>query len=297
MAITRQILREYTNGNVCVKLYTDGTKTREWDGEAKPLHPESIDLKITDWCDAGCAWCHESSTMRGKHADYGFLKNLLQSMPYGMEVALGGGDTLSYPKLGQFTSRYSDRLIFNLTINEQHVERYKTKIQLLRAIEAIHGLGVSYHDGKSLGLIVDEDTVVHIIAGVADPFVVAKLLKEGRKVLILGYKDYGRAGRYVHTPEILKELRRWKYFLPMLLLIGGTIAFDNLALEQLKVRRVVGEGIWASHYMGDDGRFTMYVDAIEKMFAKSSTSTRMKIPQDWGVQEMFQHIQRNENEI
>jgi len=59
------ILHSYQNGNTLVNLYNDGTKTREYEGEPKPVFPESIDVKITNYCDAGCTFCHEKSTRLG----------------------------------------------------------------------------------------------------------------------------------------------------------------------------------------------------------------------------------------
>ena len=48
-----------------------------------------MDLKITDWCDAGCAWCHEGSTLRGRHADLDEALELLSVLPAGAEIAIG----------------------------------------------------------------------------------------------------------------------------------------------------------------------------------------------------------------
>lgn len=62
------IINTYKNGNTSVTLYNDGTKVREYEGTPNIVHPESIDVKITNYCDLGCAYCHESSTTEGKHA-------------------------------------------------------------------------------------------------------------------------------------------------------------------------------------------------------------------------------------
>jgi hypothetical protein len=35
----------------------DGSKIRSWEGVACPEYPESMDLKITDFCDANCIFC------------------------------------------------------------------------------------------------------------------------------------------------------------------------------------------------------------------------------------------------
>jgi intein/homing endonuclease len=50
-------INTYQNGNTTVTLMSDGTKIREYEGVPLVLHPESIDIKITDYCDMGCSYC------------------------------------------------------------------------------------------------------------------------------------------------------------------------------------------------------------------------------------------------
>ena len=74
-------LAAYTNGNCSIEIHDDGTKTREWDGDAQPKFPESMDLKITDWCDGGCLYCHEKSTVNGRHSYLEDIQRLLSPLP------------------------------------------------------------------------------------------------------------------------------------------------------------------------------------------------------------------------
>ena len=53
----------------------------------------------------------------------------------------------------------------------------------------------------------------------------------------------------------------------------SVVSFDNLAIEQLDVKRLMSEEEWNQFYMGNDGNFTMYIDLVEKQFATSSIST------------------------
>ena len=50
------------------------------------------------------------------------------------------------------------------------------------------------------------------------------------------------------------------------------VSFDNLAIEQLEVKRLVKDDEWEEFYMGDDGNFTYYIDMVERKFAQSSTA-------------------------
>jgi len=93
------VIAGYLNGGYSVTIEADGTKTRKTiDPSVPPVHPEHMDLKITDWCDAGCCWCHEGSTRRGKHGSIDATLDLLSDLPAGVEIAIGGGDPLSHPR-------------------------------------------------------------------------------------------------------------------------------------------------------------------------------------------------------
>ena len=59
----------YPNGNYHVEIFEDGTKIRENNLDFfEAQFPENIDLKITNYCDVNCAFCHEDSTIRGEHS-------------------------------------------------------------------------------------------------------------------------------------------------------------------------------------------------------------------------------------
>ena len=74
-------------------------------------------------------------------------------------------------------------------------------------------------------------------------------------------------------------------------IIGG---LTSTAIKQLKLQRFFSKEEWEKFYMGDDGKFTMYVDLVKKQYAKSSTSTtRYQIKDTDTAQSIFNAI-RNE---
>ena len=95
-------IAQYKNGNTTVTIMNDGTKIREYENTAKIVHPESIDIKITDYCDMGCSYCHESSTTKGIHGDLNKLLEVISELPAGIELAIGGGNPLSHPNHVEF---------------------------------------------------------------------------------------------------------------------------------------------------------------------------------------------------
>jgi len=98
------LMGSYKNGNYKVSIYSDGTKIRENDlDNLTPSFPENIDLKITNYCDAGCLYCHEDSTKQGLHGNLnvGFIETL---QPF-TELAIGGGNPLDHPDLIYFLEK------------------------------------------------------------------------------------------------------------------------------------------------------------------------------------------------
>ena len=273
-----ELLGKYKNGNYDVKIYDDGTKIRynELDN-LTPDFPESIDMKITNYCEYNCPMCHEKSSIKGKHAllDKECFKFLKTLHPY-TELAIGGGDPLMFPNLTNFLCYLSGelKLIPNITIKQESFLEYKEDIDYMIKNKALYGLGisVSHYDEKFVEKIKDYDNIVlHVIAGYTPFDEIMKFANKGLKILILGYKQCGR-GIDFYNEEIEKEITKLDYNLSSVLNSFKVVSFDNLALTQLDVRRFLSNEEWDQFYMGDDGNHTMYIDLVEKKFAKNSTS-------------------------
>ncbi len=270
---TTPLLGSYRNGGYLVELHADGTKVRtELDPAQPPRLPEQMDLKITDWCDAGCAWCHEESTTKGTHCDVERTLALLKAMPHGSEVAIGGGDPLSHPDFERLVRGLRGfGIVPSVTVNGRHFERHREVLERLTHDKQLFGVGVSYHDS-----IPDwdyEHMVLHLIAGVNPPSVLDGV---GRrlKVLLLGYKRFGRGRKLfeVRPEPVRRTLAGW-YRELFAVAQNHHLSFDNLAIEQLKPERLFRDPqAYRQQYMGPEGQFSMYVDAVTETFALSSYS-------------------------
>jgi len=266
----------YRNGNCKVIIKPDGTKIREGNS---PELPESIDLKITGYCDAGCSWCHESSTKLGRHADPYFICSLINEMIPGTELAIGGGNPLTHPKLSAILKYANARMVYaSLTVNHKHLE--KTPVNLLQA-----GLGVSVPlngvFSRWLKNNYSDRIVFHVILGLHKPSILEKIRSQfpDPKILLLGYKNFG-FGTRIHP-----RLHEWQ----SIDFSGALFAFDNLAVEQLALRQKIPKEVFDKHYMGNDGSHTMYIDAVAQQFAISSISKRLSC-KHLSLREMFQRI-------
>lgn len=288
-------MREYVNGNCLVCLHADGTKTRTWEGVAAPVFPESVDLKVTDCCDNACAFCHECSTPAGKEADPAAVEDLVRNLPPGVELAIGGGDPLTWEPLEDVAWELRRRgLIPNLTVNQKSISDFgfDSRLQRFKALMPLfYGIGWSgAWESLDIYRIPDDKLVHHLIAGIDAPKDCG--FHGDKKVLILGYKQYGRGVKY-YSDVVKRNLNHWRYCLPAILSRPGTTSLDNLALEQLGVRGRVDEKVWKRCYMGDDGAFTMYVDAVKMEYAVSSTSPRKPLD-GMSIKEAFQALRLEE---
>lgn len=255
-------LGKQTNGNYRYILYSDGTKFREDVVEYKPLFPETMDVKITNYCDAGCYFCHENSTREGLHGDLdaSYWKDCgLQ------EIAIGGGNPLSHPGLSSFLEDMKSlKKICNITVNSFHAQKPEVskRLEVMRSKNMVHGVGISYHPVFFDNVLYnDENMVVHFIIGIHPIEMVRKLLEKRKlKILLLGYKTFGRGAKY--TPSGLGDWQKGWESLP-----AKSISLDNLAIEQLEIDVSSNK-----NYLGSEGNFSMYVDLVKKEFAVSSYS-------------------------
>ena len=305
--ISQKILGHYVNGNHLVTIYDDGTKvkstghwedvdesTKKWVDDDQDHFtydfPENFDIKITDYCDGGCPYCHENSTVKGAHGDLVGMEPVFRSLHAGTEAAIGGGDALAHPDLHWMLDILKEKkVIANFTVNQRHLQRYRNKLLRYVSDGLIHGIGVSLTDSSNEEdkKILDElgnNVVVHVIAGIFSekdvPFV------KGRKVLVLGYKDLRRGHALLEkqSDEIKANIQWLVTYLPQLKKECKCISFDCLGLEQIDPKTVLGmsDQDFATLFQGSDtdvmdkdGNLTcctMYIDVPNMKVARMSTA-------------------------
>lgn len=296
-----ELIGRVKNGNYTMELWSDGTKVRYNDLDFfRPESIESCDLKITNCCNGVngmlCPQCHEKSNPNGKHGDIMNLKFIDTMLPY-TEISIGGGDPLTHPDIVPFLEKLKERkLIANMTVNQWSFMQNLDKIDWLVENELIHGLGVSLNDPTDEFIKEIKkypNAVIHVINGIVDMLQIKKLSGHHLKLLILGFKTYGRGEPYYKALSGQVEALKSRFYeeLPAIIKDGlfDCVSFDNLAIKQLEPKRIMSEDEWKRMYMGDDGQFTMYVDAVNEEFAKSSVSTaRYSLTND--IKDMFNKV-------
>ena len=291
------ILGRYQNGNYTVTILKDGTKIRynTLDFFA-PEKPESMDVKITNCCDMGCPMCHEDSKPNGKHGDILNVPFFDTLNPY-TEIAIGGGNPLSHPDLVLFLEQLkSKKLIPSMTVNQVHFMKNLDLIEALVNKKLIYGIGVSLNSVNDEFIEAIQkfpNAVVHVINGIVHPIQLEGLANKGLKILILGYKEFRRGNvMYANMGSVIEEMKSSLYnILPTMINDNwfDVVSFDNLAIKQLNPKRLMSDEQWDQFYLGDDGKFSMYIDLVNQEFAKSSVSTE-RYPITADIRDMFNKV-------
>ena len=280
-----KILGTYNNGNYQVTILSDGTKIRRTDDdEFIPEFPENADVKITDKCSQGCPFCYEGCTKQGEHSylmceDGTFGQYWMYTLHPYTELAINGND-LDHPDLDKFLLKMQEmKIVVNVTVNQNQFMKHLDYLKYLTDKKMIYGLGVSLTNSDDEDFIREiqnfKNSVIHTIAGILTMKDVTNLSNKNLKLLILGYKNLGRGISFKDNNgfKIAQCQLKLAERLPEMLNEFKVISFDNLAIEQLNVKELLfkdKQDEWDEFYMGDDGNFTLYIDAVNQTFAKNS---------------------------
>lgn len=285
-------IASYKNGNYNVLLLEDGTKIRyNNEDELIPEFYENIDLCISKKCTLGsnCKnFCHEGASPCGEIAKYENIKKIINSLHPHQELAIGGGALTDCTELINFIKpiAYLNQIIINITLNSKELKRTEQIESILSKgytvfVNNIHGIGVSYNREDRNDILnfrkfveVPENIVIHTIAGITEPEDYIWLIENDFKFLILGFKEFRNGVKYSKQfASKIKENQEWlKTNLQYLRDNGKMVSLDCLAIEQLNIKEFLSEKEWKNLYMGDDGKFTCYIDAVNMTISKSSTS-------------------------
>ena len=310
-----KLLHKYKNGNYTVSIYDDGTKVRETEeDEFIADFPENIDIKISDRCDGGCAYCHENSTVNGNVAN--FNHDFLWSLKPGTELAIGGGNIFKNNQLDDFLAFCKARkIIANVTLNQKHAiedwnhpswrsrcDEMNYHLQNLIDSKMVSGVGISFNGNSEQlnGMYkkheklskMTQNIVIHVINGVNSFDEIMSIADTNRKLLILGYKDVRKGISYRKAEdEKIKNNQQSIYDnMHEITKAFKVVSFDNLAIEQLNMRRFFTTSEWDEFFMGNEGSHTFYIDLVKEEFAINSCETNRRHKLLSTVEEMFQVV-------
>lgn len=269
-------IKMYKNGNsfISINLF-NGTKERiTFDDVFNLEFPESIDLNIGSRCDGGCQFCYINASPNG--IDGELLNNkFIDTLHSYTEVAING-NSIDHPQLIPFLEKLKRKhILANITVNQIHFERKEDILRELVDRDLVKGIGISLRNPtpEFINRVKKyPNAVIHCINGILKPSDIEAMRDHDLKILILGYKDLGRGVEYkASNSETVKA--RQKYLYDVLETLPNhfkVVSFDNLALEQLNVKRILSPEEWEEFYLGDEGTASMFIDLVTRKFGVSS---------------------------
>jgi hypothetical protein len=290
----------YLNGNASIELYGDGTRIIKYEDKLQLDYPLNIDIRVSTKCAFGldpktglsfCSFCHESARTDGDECDYKSLQNKLIGLPEGIELAIGANE-VTVNLCGFLHWCKKQGYIVNLTINQGHIKRDEITIKTLINDNLVKGIGISYRSSLNWRVpkfILDyENTVVHVISGIDSIDDILKLKDLGvKKVLVLGEKDFGFNKGNVDLTT--RKHREWYWWVGKLFSTFDVTSFDNLALEQLNLKRFFNNDNWD---VFNQGEHSFYINAAEGYFAPSSRNSNKTNWNDFSVKEYYEILEK-----
>ena len=241
--------------------------------------------------------CYEGCTANGKHGDL-FKYPFINTLHAYTELALNGND-LDHPDIEKFLEFLKEKKVFaNITVNQNQFFANYDRIKDWQEKKMVYGIGVSLQNAtdeliEKMNSI--PNTVLHTIVGILSEDDIMKLKDHNIKILLLGYKQLQRGVNYLnsHNDEVNKNKQYVYDNLSDITNWFNVVSFDNLAIEQLDVKRIVPENEWEEFYMGDDGGYTFYIDMVKGEFSKNSIAQDRYPIGEKTIDEMFQFIQEH----
>jgi pyruvate-formate lyase-activating enzyme len=266
-----------------VRLSFDGTKE-----VTKAKTPELVDIKITDYCPFGCTYCYQASTTEGKHSDTSDIRGLLyllQDMKV-FEVAIGGGEPTLHPDFIQILTMFREsHIIPNFTTrniawlndNEKAMRildlcgafaySVSTREDVAKLHETMEASSRGWEDAK-VHRRLEKVSIQYVLESGGD---LAGVLDEAQKhhyrVTLLGFKTTGFGKDFPTVPEnwldVVKSMKKehgWR------LNLGVDTAIVQKYGERIKKELGVSDKLMTA----EEGKFSMYIDAVAKTMAPSS---------------------------
>ncbi len=243
--------------------------------------PLLVDLKITDYCSFGCAYCYQGSTPSGQPAEMSYLRNVFAQLSRAkvFEVALGGGEPTTHPKFIEILQQaHYHNMVPNFSTRNI---KYFSDENLSKVLKLIGGFAISVdsanavkawakrlsdYDIKQMHVspsALDKASIQYVLGSTSfEDF--QKIVKAARpfdRITLLGWKTTGRGSSvapYDYTGWL--DLVAKNFYQ-----VGIDTCVAQMHGEEIKAR-----GIDPRLYSLEEGQQSMYIDAVERKAGASS---------------------------
>lgn len=247
--------------------------------------PEAVDLKITDYCPFGCAFCYQGSTIGGQHATKDEVFSVLSvlSQMNVFEVALGGGETTMHPHFADILN-YADlhHLRANFTTFWMGWTKNPPVDEAVRHHSKSFALSVNSKTKSEEWRLLDElalwrssntshQTSVQSVLELNTLYwyeMLVTRMQDNRlsDLTLLGHKSWGRGGAKPDGTD-------WTGVLSKIIDLCKSnrirLAVDTSIVDSYR-SALDAAGISPVLTVDREGAFTMYVDAVTQTVAKDS---------------------------
>jgi hypothetical protein len=245
--------------------------------------PELVDIKITNYCPFGCEFCYQSSTTKGKHAEYYEIYRLAHDLAElkVFEVAIGGGEPTMHPDFSRILEVFREvGIVPNFTTKNPHWLRDPQKWPFI--IEKCGAFAYSVNDEKQIHELAtllryngidSKKANIHIVMGTVDRYQFDRMLEacgqEQLSVTLLGYKRFGFGLEFEHKPypwwiEVVKKRIEDEDYHSR-----PRVAVDTVLAKEFE-KEILEAGVPNWMFDTEDGKFSCYIDAVEGAIGPSS---------------------------
>lgn len=261
--------------------------------------PELVDVKITDFCDIGCAYCYQGSTPEGLHAKLEDIQELAgEFFKAGvLEVAIGGGEPTRHPQFAEVLEAFSARgIVANFTTRD--LSFLEDPSRATRILGASKSVAVSVNSRRQMEEAQSRWKASGLakLGGGSRPFsyqyvigtssdeelrgMIKLSAENGENLTLLGYKDSGRGGEWrlgagkalmLRESKVQSQSGKWMDMVKESL---GDKGWARVCIDTALAREceaLLGDGKVPRHlWHKSEGLVSMYVDAVDMTMGVSS---------------------------
>lgn len=274
--------------------------------------PELVDIKVTDRCAMGCTFCYQASTPTGPHGDWDKAYRLVDYLAEMgvLEVAIGGGEPLQWRKFSQFVDLLHRKEITPNVTTRIPQRMPPETLPLLGSVgfsceslevleETVFDLSIldrndpseDFPEGevRTTSCLWAKKFVVHIALGVTPMEEVLRMVRFCKQhyleVLLLDYKPVGRGESFAPYPYTnwvaqiapivspcysgARSIRGRPHATP----IGMRLGIDTGLAQRFRQDLLTILKVDPRLMVGEEGKFSMYIDMVKWSFAKDSYSS------------------------
>lgn len=242
--------------------------------------PELVDVKINDYCPFKCEFCYQGSTSDAGHANRNDIIYLFRHLCKNkvFEVALGGGEPTMHPEfLKILKDARENGIVPNFTT--KNLAWLKDKSYAQKVMDQAGNFAFSVDKAEDIEMLAallkvndisPSRVSVQIVMGTLTQWEFENIVKTASaaeiRLTLLGYKTTGRGGNF--------KPQKYQWWLDSIQKVRLEGELYNLCIDTALAKEyeeeILSIGIPSYVFETEEGKFSMYVDCVQKKAGPSS---------------------------